>query len=67
MSVQLESEVVISLRAILRKHLQEWRKPWPGHAFGKTIIGNSLLGALERHGCDRGQELQAAVKDVGLR
>ena len=64
MSVQTPEEIIADLRAILRSHLREWSKPWVGAEFGKGIIGNALLGALEAHGCHRGDELRAALADV---
>ncbi len=52
---------VTSLRAILASHVRDLHKPWPGCDFGKSVIGNALLGALESYGCDRGAELARAL------
>lgn len=55
-------EAVEQLRAILLTHVVEFRTVrWQGAEFGKTIIGNAILGALQHYGCDPKAELQAAL------
>jgi len=57
-----EEELVIEqLRGILRSHVQDFHKPWPGMEFGKTIFGNSILGALADYGCDPKEEMKRAT------
>ena len=58
------------LRGILADHVKEvfvTRKPWSGMEFGKSAVGNMLLGALEDLGCDRKAELDAACKTAGYK
>lgn len=60
-------ERVVSLRAILRKFLTEdflSHKRWPGMEWGKALFGNSVLGAMEEIGLDRGKELREAIEDA---
>lgn len=53
-------QAVTDLRAILRDHVRDMHVDWPGQNFGKAIIGNAILGALESYGCDRRAELTRA-------
>lgn len=61
---QTRTEIIADLRVILRGHLKAWGVAWPGMEWGKATLGNSILGALECHGCNPGEELQAAIRDV---
>lgn len=41
-------ESITQLEAILENFIKvEFYKPWPGCEFGKTLIGNGIVGALE--------------------
>lgn len=58
----LEREQAIAdLRTTLRAFVADFYvKRWPGAQWGKTIIGNALLGALKSFGCDPKEELRRA-------
>lgn len=62
--VPVASPAIPVLREILYAHVRDWARPWPGAEFGKTIIGNALLGALQQHGCDPQSELRTAVEQT---
>ncbi len=51
----------ISLRQILANFATEMHARWRGCEFGKGIIGNSILGAMEAHGLDRHAELERVM------
>ena len=63
----LADERTVSLRAILRKFLAEdflSHRRWPGMEWAKSTFGNSVLGAMEAIGLDRGKELREALADA---
>lgn len=43
-------EIKAQLLDALRVHVKDFRKPWPGCEFAKTIIGNAIIGAAREHG-----------------
>ena len=62
-----DERAIDDLRAILRKFLVEdflGHKAWPGMEWAKAGFGNMVLGALESNGCDKREELQAALADA---
>lgn len=59
-----KAEQIGSLRKILRDHVEDFHRPWPGLDFAKTHFGNMVLNALERLGCDRAIEMQRATEGL---
>lgn len=41
-------ETLSSLEAIKAQHIRDFHKPWRGAEFAKAIIGNAIVGAIER-------------------
>lgn len=49
---EANAPVIEQLKSILNRHMEGWYDPWPGAEFGKTIVGNAILGAIRDLGGD---------------
>ena len=49
------------LRAIMDRFAEDAGKRWQGCEFGKAVIGNAILRAIEEAGGDRRQEIETRV------
>lgn len=55
------------LRGILDRHLQGFWKPWAGGEWGKTLVGNAILKAMEDLGLDPKSELDASILRISTK